>query len=121
MVHRQVIKHLVSEINEVLYNNETSNEMAALIDYGEWSQTTPDFNDLIAKWKLNRNKLLIICKEAERLAELEKQYFKKPAIIDMKKMYKYGPYYWLDERWLNSVETIHCLFMLNKFQPDTID
>jgi hypothetical protein len=61
---KQILKHLAQDIHEVLEQTSVANEMGALIDYGEWSQSSPDFTQLIGKWKLTRDKLLSYCAQA---------------------------------------------------------
>lgn len=57
MIEKKLIKRIVFDINKELHRNSYATEMNALIDYGEWSNSEPNFQWVVDKWKLTRESL----------------------------------------------------------------
>ena len=106
---KQIIKHLAHTINEELNSNAISNEMGALIDYGEWSQTAPSFDKVIKAFNLNRKILSNYC-------DIAQQYYDKHDLL-MPEVKLEFPH---DSReyhnpWYYILQMLHCIFMAGYF------
>jgi hypothetical protein len=108
---KQIIRKLALAVNEVLNQTELANEMDALIDYGEWSGSEPNFSKLVRDWKLDRPTLLEYCKVAESYADQFDQRFPISKI-------KYQPWGSYNDHngWFNITQMLHCIFMSGELQ-----
>jgi hypothetical protein len=107
------IKKLTEAIGKVYAQNEMTNEMDALFDYGEWSGSEPDFSQLIKNWNLTAEKMQAYIIEARRLAELFYQYYPKENFIPQ---YEKGITYIADiNKWEHNYR---CLISVVAFQYD---
>jgi len=74
---KQVIKRIAADINATVEANDYANEMAALIDCGEWSQTAPNFYGVIKKWNLDLASMQWLIIIADRYAKKFQEHYPK--------------------------------------------
>lgn len=111
---KNIIKNLSKEVEEILSQNAVSNEMAALIDYGEWSQTDPDFSGLVKRWGLTREQLIEYCNEAKKYADKFNEMFPKDGF---KMNPEKGIFHHNDlNPWDYILGNLHCIFMAGELQ-----
>jgi hypothetical protein len=109
---KNTIKQLSKEVEDVLNKNEISNEMSALIDYGEWSGTNPDFSKLIEKWKLTRPQLEAYVNIAESYC---KKWFESyPKEIRAKLPGEEMSSFEYRNPWYIIYTNLNCIFMANE-------
>lgn len=110
MKNKSIIKRLALEINKELNGNALINEMGALFDYGQWSESEPSFQNIIKSFKLTPNRLNDLIDEAETYAKI----FEDKSPIGSYNMSKHGPYNL--NPWLDIIENLHCIFMNDSFE-----
>jgi len=113
---KAIIKHLSREVEEILNQNAISNEMSALIDYGEWSQRNPDFSGLIKRWDLTREQLIEYCDKVKGYAKKFNSMFPKD---NFKKNPEKGIFHPHDlNPWEYILDNLHCIFMADELQEN---
>jgi len=108
---KTTIKRLSREIDRILDKTEEANYYDGLIDGGEWSQQGPDFSDLIKRWKLTREQLILYCNMASEYGSI---WFEKyPATKANLK-----PWDCLEDRnpWKHIQQNLECIFMAGELQ-----
>lgn len=110
------IKRLSREVDTILYNNGVANEMNALVDYGEWSGSSPDFSGLVKEWGLNRETLIAYCDNAKKYADIFNgkfpvENFKANPEMGVFSIHDLNP-------WENILMNLHCIFMAGELQPE---
>ncbi len=111
---KKTLKTLSKEIGNILDQNDLSNEIGALIDYGEWSGSDPNFSKLIEKWKLTRPLLLEYVNIAKRYAK--KWFDSYPKIARAKySMHSYGSFEYRN-LWYVIYINLNYVFMAGELQ-----
>lgn len=108
---KQIIKKLAEEISDVLNQNAITNEMDALIDAGEWSQSGPDFDPLVKRWGLSADQVMGYIQQAMEWSRIFRT--REPEESRRK---RYAVCYFQDP-WEERVEKLHCLFMAGSITP----
>ena len=109
---KTTLKKLSDDIDKVLEDNAEANYYNGLFDGGEWSQTGPDFTNLIKRWRLNRRRLNLWTWTAYDYAVQFSEHYPKPIYG----YNKYGPY--LHNPWHRIWENLTCIFMAGHFQEN---
>lgn len=109
----KIIKQIAREITQVLIQNNQANEMGAMIDAGEWSETGPDFRPLVERWGLTRRTLIHYCTIARLKADIWKQ--KYPNWNTYRPKHPWEPPMPFNP-WEEIEQTLHCIFMAGLLQ-----
>lgn len=113
---KQLIKRIAQAIAEVLDNTAYANEMDALIDFGEWSGSEPDFSEVIKNWNLSRKSLIEMSDLAAGWAKTFGEKIPSITRTSASSIYKYGPY--IPNPWEERDQALNCIFMAGNLLPE---